>query len=302
MNLAFEYLLRHDLTKQFLKLPCSIFMAKSAKRPQKQSRIAVSIFERDDRYSIKRWDLTECEKDQALPPMEEIYVDDVIGEFKKIIPRGYRPISYIQGSIPNQHNHWRKPMTAELYNEFFNRMLNSAWHRRWRIVWLWQTFVSVYFESSDQRPQYAAGTHIDEMALKSQMYPVSSRYMDRDMKVMSIEEPRYYAFWTKWKDHITFPSASPGELVFSDPQSYFAEMKKYHFPPLDRFRMPKFKKHAPVVPDPPPNPTPPDEATIAQLLKTLMAEKEKVAKKNPVPEPDDWAVEIMYPMDPDEGY
>lgn len=222
MNLALEYLLRNGLIKNFLTLPCSVFMQNSDK-----IRIAVSIYERDDRYSIKRWDLTKCHKDQALPPMEEIYVDDVFGEFNKIVHEEYYPISYIFGSVPNRQNNWQKPMTKELYDKFINTALNSEWHYCWKIVWLWQTFISVYFKDFERNAGYGIGTFLDKSFLNSRRYPVTMEnlYINQDKCRMVKDHPKYYDFWNKWVDNIVLPSALPGELIFSDPGKIINDMR-----------------------------------------------------------------------------
>lgn len=207
--------------------------------------MAVYIDKKDGRYTIKQWMLTDCESDQALPPMEEFYVEDPMEELDRIIPKGYRPIQYIPGAVLDRQNTWRKPMTKEKYDRFFDQMVDSPWHRAWKSLWLWQTFTWVYFSDADQQKEcpYGRMISIDRHALQRRLHPIRCKYMQRDLRLLMAQNSRLHTHWDMWCAKILVESKSPGELIFADPEIYFEEAKKQQFPPLERFRMPRFKNH-----------------------------------------------------------
>lgn len=277
MNLGLEYLLRHSLNKNFFELPCSIFLEKPPKRSKRQDRMAVYIDQKNDQCSVKQWLLTDCESEQLLPPMEEFYVQNVMNELELIIPKQYRPIQYIPGAVIDRQNTWRKPMNKETHDKFHNQIIRSPWNKAWKVLWLWETFTWVYFDSDKADSPVGRMLRMDKGSLENRQYPIMCKYLQRDMRVAAEQYPKIYSIWEKWQQNILLPSNSPGELIFADPQSYFEMAKKRRFPALDRFRMPRFKKATPApapptVPafEPPPNPFPELENMTEEKKKMLL--------------------------------
>ena len=73
MNPAIDYLVRKDLAKDTLKIPCSIFLFNK----DDLSKLVLTIteeFNKTDFYSVKHWYVELCSSEQALPPMTEFRI------------------------------------------------------------------------------------------------------------------------------------------------------------------------------------------------------------------------------------
>lgn len=293
MNLGFEYILRHNLAKSFLKFPCSIFLHKQ-QAGKRCERMTVFIDQIDDRYIVKQWMLTECEKTQALPPMNEFYIQSLEKELDRVIPNGFSPIDYIPGAIVDRQNTWRKPMDKGLYNTFSNEMFNSPWHIAWKSLWLWETFSWIYLNGDKETGAFGKTIFIDHSQLQRRCYPILCKYMMRDLRQLSNVSLKIYEQWNMWNNQIFSQFACHGELAFANPQRYFKEANGLRFPSLKRFRMPRFKANiAPenAIPDPPlqmPTPAPmvtPDlimeekKKMLLEVMKKTKATKEAKTKE-----------------------
>lgn len=199
MNPALEYLIHSDLIKEWFSPPCSIFL----QRKETGNKLVVTIaeeFKPSERYSVKHWNITDCEDQQALPSMVEYCVPKKeIFRHPTIIVPGCRLIRYEQESIRSHHNTFKSPMSVELYGYFFDNSLQSHRHQTKRLNWLWARFVRIY------TPSLVTATYIP-MSYRSEAEIAADQ---RD--IVSSLMKKEWQFWLKWQQHMLL---TPAELIF----------------------------------------------------------------------------------------
>lgn len=197
MTPAIEYLIRTDLIKELLVIPCSLFLTSNNKN------IVVTIeeeFKNSNFYSIKHWQISSCYKEQALPFMEEFKVlKKDIFQHKGIILDKYNLLAYKQESISSYNNGRHAPMSSDLYKYYYENTTNSTFHNKVRINWLWKQFVCIYASHLCKQTNYILTYHSDTGIADEQRKHVC-KYMKRQWK-----------FWIMWQKYMLLNS---GELFF----------------------------------------------------------------------------------------
>lgn len=186
MNLGIEYLLRNNITENFLKEPCSLFLtSRSTKK-----RLVVVV----DRDNIKHWHLFECLPEQALPPMYNS---------NQVVPQGedYKMLNYLEDPIPSQANSWRRPMPRSIYEKHFDSTLSSRRHSSLKQLWLWDSFLKI---------------HHPEAAMEDNVWWPSSGLAALQQKFIKDKFLKSWRYWNMWKKHLLFDENIPGELIFKN--------------------------------------------------------------------------------------
>lgn len=193
MTPALDYLINSEIIRNWIELPCSLFLQN---REMPEQRLIITIdeeFKKSNYYSVKHWKINECTDEQALPPMNEYRVlKKQVFKNKSVILNDYRSISYRQESIDSHYNNFRQPMSRELYFYYYEISHDSSLHKKKRINWLWYCFVKIYV------PQLYS--------------PYSLSTPEEQMQLVNTYMKRQWKFWTMWKKHLLL---FPGELVFA---------------------------------------------------------------------------------------
>lgn len=197
MNPALEYLIHSDLIKEWFSTPCSIFLQKK----ETGDKLVVTIgneFKPSESYSIKHWNIANCDCTQALPSMLAYSVPkkEIFSHLHVIIP-GYRLIRYEQESIRSHHNSFRSPMSVELYSYFFDNSLHSHRHLQKRLNWLWARFIRIYL------PSLAATTY--------SVYRSEAEIAENQREIVSNFMKKEWQYWKKWQQYMLL---SPAEVMF----------------------------------------------------------------------------------------
>lgn len=200
MTPAIEYLVRTDLIKEWLVIPCSLFLYNG----DDHKKMVVTIceeFKPSDHYSIRHWQLEQCSHEQALPFMTECRIDkkEIFDHPATILPN-YVLLDYQQESIASYHNSFRQPMSAELYNHYYENTTESILHTKRRLNWLWSQFIRVYVPHLSFKNNYISSVYRSEASLADGQRDLVCKYMKRQWK-----------FWLMWQKHLLL---MPGELVF----------------------------------------------------------------------------------------
>ena len=175
--------------------------------------MAITVEQRDEQFSVKQWKLWECEKGQALPAMEESYVDD----WSSAIPKGFLCLKTDQIGIVDSMNHWRHPMEGEVYYELFDHFIDDVWHEARRKQWLWNAFLETYdiaFQDWSENISYASPMH-DRHVVQARKYPAALHYLEAQQKLLSKLKPKQFGVWKLWMKSMMIKSDIPGEFAFA---------------------------------------------------------------------------------------
>lgn len=194
MTPAYEYLVRKEIAKGLLQIPCSLFLY----HRYDLKGIVVTIneeFKKNDFYSVKHWMLHLCSSDKVLPPMAEFRVSksEIFTDKSAILPF-YDLIKYQIDSIPCTENSCRQPMSSELYSYYFFNTLKNSKHQQFRFIWLWNQFIKIYMP-----------------ALNQNSYNPKYNTIDQQKDLVSKVFKREWKIWLRWKE---FMLLNPAELVF----------------------------------------------------------------------------------------
>jgi len=198
MNLGIEYIVRTGIAKDILKPPYSIFLANPNRK-----KVVVTVYQSDDYFIGKYWDVTNCSSQQALPPMYEFIAND-LKEIRKQL-QGHKLLAFNEQLISNVWNTWRYPMPDYIYHSCLDEFVSSRYHQRNRILWLWKAFLSIYgliYNKEDEEDEE------DEEFLSE--YSLMQHHSNRIKRMRS----KYWQYWCLWKKHLLL---SAGELVFTFP-------------------------------------------------------------------------------------
>lgn len=199
MTPAIEYLIRTELIKEWLAIPCSLFLWDNERR-----KVVVTIgeeFKPSDHYSVKHWQVGLCSSEQALPFMSEYRVSKaaVFTHSATVVP-GHELLKYQQESIGSYHNTYRQPMSPELYEYYYENAMESLPHTKKRTNWLWGQFVLIYAPDLSAYSHYISSAFRSEASLADEQRDLLSKYMKKEWR-----------YWQMWQKHLLI---SPGELIF----------------------------------------------------------------------------------------
>jgi hypothetical protein len=201
MTPAIEYLIRTDLIKEWLVIPCSLFLYTNGDNYQKVIITICEELNKTNNYSVKHWHLNRCSNEQALPFMMEYSVPkDLIFNHPATILPNHNLLSYYQESIASHHNSFRQSMSYELYDYYFENTLESTLHTKKRLNWLWKQFVSIYASNLCTYQNYITSVYRSEASLADEQRNLICKYMKRQ-----------WNFWLMWQKYLLLNS---GELVF----------------------------------------------------------------------------------------
>jgi hypothetical protein len=198
MTPALEYLTRTGLIKEWLTPPCSLYLYERITF----KKLAVTIneeFTRSDFYSVKHWILSECRREQALPPMRECRVPkkEVFDHPAVVVP-DHHLIPYFESVIPDRLNSYRASMDRLIYQDFYDKFAASTKHLQYQVNWLWGVFVRIYAPEL----MILQGTY--ELKTDFEIYEEQRDLVFRYQKGI-------WKYWHMWLDYMLH---SPGELIF----------------------------------------------------------------------------------------
>ena len=194
---------RTGISKELIEFPCSIFLTK-----QCGERFVLSIYKSTQTYIVKKWNIHQCDPDQALPPMEEFIVEDLFNDTQMVLP-DTTILRFHHTSIPSSENATNRPMTEEKYHEYFNNYLESfVAHNNARERWLWYSFLSAYhpeiirFGMSVKRTVGFFGSYAQKEIMQDQKM------------IVEIKHPKTWKYWSMWKKYMLDFKGPPGEFGF----------------------------------------------------------------------------------------
>jgi len=204
MNLGIEYLARTGLLKEFFTSPCSLFLERSpqSKKKLKGMKLVVTISDGVEYHIVKHWYISLFKNYEALPTMEEYYVDDVFSDPNVIIP-DYRLFKY-KNSYPSRQNSWRTPMSENAYQTYHDEYFNSKQHRVAREKWLLEAFLKVHLPElvrfASRATTYFGAKISTEMIISKQKYELMNSF------------PKKNKYWEMWRRYMLDFDGTPGEL------------------------------------------------------------------------------------------
>lgn len=201
MTPAIEYVIRKNIVKDWLSIPCSLFLTNK----NNNEKIVITIsdeFEKSNFFSVKHWNLETCTKDQALPGMLEFRVpkEDVFSS-KYVVISGYE-IKYVPELIKVAFNHYRSPMSAELYQYLIQNTFQSIHHDKYRANWLWSKFKEIYLPDFQIKKAYIHTVFSEEDYIFTEQRYVVKNTMKKEWR-----------YWQMWQKYLFLQK--PAELIFA---------------------------------------------------------------------------------------
>ena len=204
MSISIEYLTRTGLAKDLITFPCSVFLTKR----QLGNRMAISIDKNKNGYSVKRWDIYECNQSQALPPMEEFLVENLFCD-SRVVLSDTVILGFQHKPIPSEENSVKHPMPLVKYQNYFDKYLqNFDLHNNIKEQWLWNSFLSTYHPEmivlgmSIKRAIGFFGSYGEKEIMREQK------------EIIEINFPKTWKFWSMWKKYMLEFEGIPGEFCF----------------------------------------------------------------------------------------
>lgn len=219
MNLGTEYLVRSDLIKKFLNLPCSIFVKSN------EDRVVVTINKSNNKENtccVRNWFISSCEENQPIPNMKEYMVEcKELNCHPAVILRGFTPIYFNCNSVEHKRNRGNggHPMPDYLYRSYFNDLLSPIHHYKKKEDFLWSTFVDTYLPSIRYITDRELHYHYFYSKLSKEA--IKRRNYDRQQKLTEANFKNTWKSWLKWKKFMLFDTI-PGELIFLKDYIIFA--------------------------------------------------------------------------------
>lgn len=202
MNIAIEYLTRNGLLRELLTIPCSLFL-----KNKDGQKLVVTIHEDEQEYLVSQYKIYECLFDSRFPPIDRYFSSDLFND-PHVLVSGFEPIECLPRSISVDENGYNSPMPTEIYNSYFENILNVEGHRRKKEQWLWSAFVDIFHP---QMPTFSF--------MMSRLYSFPYRFGDSsDMEEQQANIrnnfPHDYKNWLTWKTMMLDFDGVPAELVF----------------------------------------------------------------------------------------
>lgn len=202
MTPAIEYLTRTELIKEWLDIPCSIFLTQS----QTQKKLVITITEEfipSELYSIKHWDINNCQNYQVLPGMKDFRVlKKEIFNNHHVIIKNYNILQYAEEPIISKLNNYGAPMSSDLFKHLTENQLKSYNHTKKRLNWLWKEFTKIYLPN----------LQLDNIYINSAFFPKEEHILiDQRIKVSKYMK-KEWRYWQKWQKYLLL---NPGELFFT---------------------------------------------------------------------------------------
>ena len=180
MNLAIDYLIRTNLIKDWLVIPCSLFL----QHKDNDQKLVLTIneeFKKSNYFSIKYWRLFNCTQEQSLPPMEECRVlKDEIFFNPLVILSDYNLLRYKEEFIGSYHNEFNHPMSSHLYSHLYEQIINGRINQRTRINWLWRQFAKVYSINLNSGKHYISSVYCSEDDLANEQRNIVCTNMKKE--------------------------------------------------------------------------------------------------------------------------
>ena len=199
MNLGIEYFVRSNFKDLALFFPCSLFLTS-----EEGEKIVKTIDKGNSGYIIKHWDLFGCERNLALPPMEEIVVDNVFD--KKAHLLDCKILKLQEQPIPTSLNNWRSPMPKKDYDSYCENILYPFKHENAKEFWLWREFVKIY-KPSYKFPKLESYNWLGVKLRRSEIYA-------SQIESLKSNHPKLWKYWNIWKKNLIKRSSIAGELIF----------------------------------------------------------------------------------------
>jgi hypothetical protein len=202
MNLAIEYLVRTGAIKNFLEIPCSLFVENVREKISKVLIIKEDL-DRSCAYQITQWHLDCLKPEEMLPICDMSFIDknDVFVSDKVILP-GFSPLPYVEQPVATNKNVFNHPMDKIDYAYFFNNYLNSLKHRMAKSDWIWRAFVWTVFGSILTENHFALESWERRTTIDKEQAYVKARFQNRWFQ------------WTVWKNEFLIAESVAPELVF----------------------------------------------------------------------------------------
>lgn len=203
MNLGVEYLVRTGAIKNFLEVPCSLFVESHDGQTGKAIHLKEALG-RPGLCFYRIWHLDRTDNYTLLPACDEthISIDDVFESDMVVLP-GYAPLPYIEQPVKTAKNSYKSPMDDIEYNHFTSNYLRSPRHRQSRLCWLWRQFMKLHlrdemYEDWDERDLWG-----------------KNLISEREMITIKYAYPRLWTQWASWQNELLIDGTVAAELVFA---------------------------------------------------------------------------------------
>ena len=195
MNLAIDYLIRTNLIKNWFNVPCSLFL-----NNKDGTKLVVTINEEINYYSIKHWDILYPTK-ESLPPMIDFLIPkNQIFTSPLVILPNYSLLEHKNEYISSYLNEYNHPMSRELYNHFYEQIINGKLNKRTRMNWLWKQFIRVHSINLYSREHYISSVYCSEDDIINEQ---------RNLVCSNMKEE--WQCWELWQKNMLL---DPAELIF----------------------------------------------------------------------------------------
>ncbi len=207
MNLAIDYLIRTGAVIDLFELPCVLFLQNELGKCR-----AVGAEQLDDGSGvlIKHWCLSKSDEKKQLPlcKTHKIHKKDLFLT-NKLIPKGFRPLRYLDEPIPRRYNEPTHPMDELYYRDFYGHLLSSQKHYRFKHDWLWNAFANLYLQKSLGRQ--------DRMEVNAS---IRQLYVAKEQDQLAARSPDQWEKWLMWKSNLLVQpkhGTPVAEIVFRCP-------------------------------------------------------------------------------------
>ncbi len=180
MNPAHEFLIRVDLAKNLITIPCCLCLERN------KEKIVITISKDPEGYRVQRWDIEKAKPFCALPPMDD-NIELSLG--RHLIPKGFHMLSFKFQSVYDDENDRRDPVSIEIYKQRCEELFGTGSQEHKIHKWLWKTFESIYFDFHE--------------------IPIFMPFEYAKKK-----RPKQWKYWQAWCKYILH---TPGELIFISP-------------------------------------------------------------------------------------
>lgn len=203
MSIGIDYLARTGLIKQFLTLPCSLFITDC-----NEQKIAFKIEKSKNEFIVRKWLLSQTTASQVLPPFEEFNTTDVFADSRIILPKS-KLLTFKHKSIPAAENYANKPMSTEKFEYYFDGYIsNFSLHNTFKETFLWSVFIDVF------HPELAALAEAIRKKMHLFEHLAQREIFYEQQQIVKESYLKNWKSWGMWKKHIFSTEGIPGELIF----------------------------------------------------------------------------------------
>jgi len=204
MNIVIEYLSRTGVAEGLMSTPCSIFFTYRT-----GDRFVLCVNKCCNDYSVKRWNIYQCESSHALPPFEEFTTDNLFND-DRVVTSDVSILNLRHKGISTIDNCQNRPMSNEMFEKQFDHYLNDfTFHNHIKEKWLLNSFLNVY------HPEIILiSLNIKRNLVLFNDTRLNKEIFDCQLYVLEKKYPKSWKYWLMWRKHMLDFEGIPGEFAF----------------------------------------------------------------------------------------